>query len=586
LVEGWKSLNTDPANYSAHRLLADSYSALPRHGIARVSELLQSQLLQPINITPVQPQLAESDLLLLGGLGLTEPSVNEFNPLFLRDRLALLASGILGGNDTFGDEVIQSGVWGKVSYSLGQFHYETDGFREGDDLKRDIYNVFVQASLSPNISAQAEFRYTDTEEGDRGFPFFPEDFRPNLRDERKTETTRLGFHQAVGNASDIIASVIYKTVDGKFQERPVLFSSTAEFEETLDEDAILVEGQYLFQSEGLNLIGGAGHFRTIDRSVAGSLSFGPPSPNDEFRFPEDNFKHTSAYLYSYINYPKNVTVTLGVSVSFFDSTSDLEREQINPKLGLIWNPFPSTTLRAAAFRVLNPNLDIAQTIEPTHVAGFNQFFGTTFEQVGIATGAGFALLDPPQVSEVWHYGVAIDQKFSTTIFAGAEFSKRDLENRVYTVKQDGEDYLARAYAYWTPHPWLAASAEYQFERFERESLLALTSGFGEIETHRVPLGINFFHPSGFSAEVKATYLNQEGQFVPRVFSSLDDLKAGTDQFWIVDTSIRYRLPNRLGFITFGFNNLFDKEFKFQETDPAAPILQRDRIIFGRITLAF
>ena len=43
LVQGWKSVNTDPTNYSAHRFLADSYSVLPRHEIARVSELLQSQ---------------------------------------------------------------------------------------------------------------------------------------------------------------------------------------------------------------------------------------------------------------------------------------------------------------------------------------------------------------------------------------------------------------------------------------------------------------------------------------------------------------------------------------------------------------
>ena len=32
LVEGWKSVNTDPTNFSAHRLLADTYcySAAPR----------------------------------------------------------------------------------------------------------------------------------------------------------------------------------------------------------------------------------------------------------------------------------------------------------------------------------------------------------------------------------------------------------------------------------------------------------------------------------------------------------------------------------------------------------------------------
>ena len=52
LVEGWKSVNTDPADFSGHRFLADTYAVLPRHEIARVSELLQSQLLQPLNITP------------------------------------------------------------------------------------------------------------------------------------------------------------------------------------------------------------------------------------------------------------------------------------------------------------------------------------------------------------------------------------------------------------------------------------------------------------------------------------------------------------------------------------------------------
>ena len=53
LQEGWQSVNRDPTNYSAHRLLADSYAALPNVESARVSELLQAQLLQPVNITPV-----------------------------------------------------------------------------------------------------------------------------------------------------------------------------------------------------------------------------------------------------------------------------------------------------------------------------------------------------------------------------------------------------------------------------------------------------------------------------------------------------------------------------------------------------
>ena len=74
-------------NFSAHRFLADSYSILPRHEVARVSELLQSQLLQPLNMTPIQPPSCREQfvsLLSAGGPGAL--SFNEFNPLFNRDR--------------------------------------------------------------------------------------------------------------------------------------------------------------------------------------------------------------------------------------------------------------------------------------------------------------------------------------------------------------------------------------------------------------------------------------------------------------------------------------------------------------------
>ncbi len=140
VVEGLKSVNTDPTNYSAHRFLADSYSALPRHEIARVSELLQSQLLQPLNVTPVQPQLAESNLFIQEGAGPAQASFNEFNPLFLRNRIAFQASGVAGSNDILGDEIALSGVQDKFSYSLGQFYYRTDGIRENNDQQQRIYN--------------------------------------------------------------------------------------------------------------------------------------------------------------------------------------------------------------------------------------------------------------------------------------------------------------------------------------------------------------------------------------------------------------------------------------------------------------
>ncbi|MGZ9148719.1 MAG: tetratricopeptide repeat protein, partial [Candidatus Deferrimicrobiaceae bacterium] len=192
LVEGWKSVNTDPANHSAHRFLADSYSALPRHEIARVSELLQSQLLQPININPVQPSLAQSRLFILEGSGPYAPSFNEFNPLFHRNRFALHGSGVAGNNGTLGEEIAHSAVWNRFSYSLGQFHFETDGFRENNDLDQDIYDLFVQGNISHKTSVQAEFRAADAEKGDLTLNFDPDSFSPDLRQEDRVRTARIG----------------------------------------------------------------------------------------------------------------------------------------------------------------------------------------------------------------------------------------------------------------------------------------------------------------------------------------------------------------------------------------------------------
>ncbi|WP_049780681.1 TonB-dependent receptor [Nitrosococcus halophilus] len=359
LVEGWKSIYTDPANYSAHRLLADSYFFSPRRGIARVSELLQSQLLQPINITPVQPQLAESDLFLLGGLGPAAPSLNEFNPLFLRDRFALLASGIVGGNGTWGDEVVQSGLLEKLSYSLGQYHFETDGFRPNNDFQQDIYNLFIQGALSPNSSVQAELRSTEVEEGERRLNFFLDNFDPNFHQNRKTETARLGFHHGFSPRSDLLAFFIYKKVEGGFQTTHPSINFSGE----LKEEAYLIEGQHLVRWAGLNLVSGAGHFDTLGRQEKIVADFFIPFPRSTLDETEANIQHTNVYLYSYFNYGESLTLILGASGNFFKGTL-VERNQFNPKIGLMWRPSSETILRAAAFRVLEPGLSIGQTIEP------------------------------------------------------------------------------------------------------------------------------------------------------------------------------------------------------------------------------
>ena len=590
LVEGWKSVNTDPTNFSAHRFLADSYSVLSRHEIARVSELLQSQLLQPINLTPIQPRLSESNLFLISAGGPAALSFNEFNPLFNRDGVALQASGLAGENSTFGGEGVFSGIYKKASFSLGYTQFDTDGFRQNADQLDRIADAFLQLELAPTTSIQTEFRYRYTERGETRQRFFEDNFRPNLRQEEKTETVRLGFHHAFAPSSHLIGNFSYQKLNDSQDDRPApfiqrmglfSFDATPIIHGDTQQEAYGSELQYLFRSKDIDVISGAGRFeiRGTDTVTANLfLQSRPPLP--PFSLPpirlldtrvDRDAHHTNLYVYSYIKLLKNVTFTVGGSGDFFeaeDSTAK-DKDQFNPKFGLIWNPWPDTTLRLAAFRTLKRTLVTNQTVEPTQVAGFNQFF------------------DDFNATSAWRYGGAIDQKFSDSIYAGAEFTYRDLDVPFFdtivghTRTVDWKEYKPRLYLFWTPHEWLALRAELLWERFERNR--DFSDGARDVETYSVPLGIGFFHPSGLSASFTGTYIHQDGHFEP--VTAARTFKEGQDDFWLFDTAISYRFPKRYGFFTVGVTNLTDKKFKYFDTDDKNLRIQPDRFFFARITLA-
>lgn len=580
LVEGWKSVNTDPTNYSAHRFLADAYAALPRHEIARVSELLQSQLLQPINITPIQPRLAESNLFLISAGGPEALSFNEFNPLFHRNRVALLASGLGGEHDTWAGEGVVSGIYQKSSFSLGFTRFETDGFRINADHKDDILNAFIQQELTPSTSVQAEYRYRNLERGDLRLRFFPEDFFPGERNTEERHTIRLGGRHAFSPGSILLGSLTYH--DGEFGLRDELPP-----EPELDflglrrpERAYSAELQHLFRSRYVNLTSGAGYFDIAGDITATLVLDLPPPPDgpgpiEVSEQVSQDARHINAYAYGHINLLQDVTFTVGLSADFFrsDSVNVGDKDQFNPKFGIIWNPFPGTTVRAAAFRALKRTLITDQTLEPTQVAGFNQFF------------------DDANGAEAWRYGGALDQKITGDLFGGVEVSKRDLKVPFLDLSDpdnprrgevDWDEYLGRAYLFWTPHKWLGLRAEYAVERIERDA--RLSAGPRKMDTHSVPLGIKFFHPSGLSAFLTATYTKQDGEFEGFVDHTL--VRSASETFWLVDAAIGYRLPKRYGFITVGVSNLFDKEFRFFDIDFDNARIQPVRTVFGRVTLAF
>ena len=584
IVESTQSLVIDPTNAAAHRFLSDSYQGVRRTEISRISELLQAQLLQDININPIQPSVSATNLNIVTIGGPAGTGFNEFTPIFQRNKSQLNLTGFAGSNDTTGGDVVVSALYDQLSFSLGAFSYDSDGWRPNNDVDQELYNVFAQWAVSPELNLQLEYSSQDTEQGDLAFNFDPDSFSENRRLDTDRDSTRIGLRYSPEPSSNFIFSYIDGERDEKqgsedsFIDPDSMLLTTISNGADLNTDGSLYEAQYMYQAEQFNLLAGGAYSNSdtdLNSNFKVTLEFIGTVVDDTIST-EEEIKHSRAYIYSNIKSSDTVRWTLGASYDDFKD-EPIKETSFNPKLGVRWDVNEATQLRAAAFKVLKPSLINNRTIEPTQVAGFNQFFDD-------ATG-----------TESWRYGIALDSKIANNLSWGVEATWREMEqpnilSETDTIMEDQDEQLHRAYVNWTPLDRLAVTAEIAYDKFEDDT--AKTEDFdsvpAEVETISLPLGATYFHPSGWFGGVRATYVDQE---VTRSQNSV--FPQGDDSFFVTDVSVGYRLPKRLGIASIGVKNLFDEEFNYRDdsyrefsedatTGPYFP----ERMVMGRLTLNF
>jgi tetratricopeptide (TPR) repeat protein len=574
--EAARSLTLDPTAAAAHRFLSDIYGNVRRREIARVSELLQAQMLQDININPVQPSLSETNLNIVTQGGPASAGFNEFTPLFERRQTQLNATGVVGTDDTYGGEGVVSMLYDRYSISAGAFHYQTDGWRENHDIEHDIQNVFFQAALTPELNAQIELRHRETDNGDLDLNFDPDDFFPNFDQKIEQDSARLGLRYSPAVHSDLLLSAIYSD---RTEDQFDAFDTSigpGELEGEREDDGYQLEGQYIFRQDAFNVVAGAAHaeFDTkIDAFLAaGGIPFVDVTESSKIR-------QTRGYGYGSFNLPQPVTWTLGLSYDDFEE-GDFEIDKVNPKLGVQWQLFDRLRLRGAVFQTIKPALANNRTLEPTQVAGFNQLF------------------DERNGTESLQYGVGVDYDLLDDVFIGAEATQRDIDTPFFdddlgrTTTVDQEEQNLRGYVNWKATSAWALSAEVVYDRFESDRSPLTVQGTvpEEVRTFSIPLTVRYFHPVGFFAGVQGTFVNQE---VERSPGQVDDLADGEDDFFVVDLSAGYRLPKRLGSFSVEVSNLFDSGFKYQDDsyrefgdEPSiGPYIPKRRIL-ARLTLVW
>ena len=480
---------------------------------------------------------------ILDGSGPSLLSNDEYSPLFHRNTINLLADGVVGGEQTFGDDLVAFGVYDKFSFSLGQYYYATDGVRENNDLDQQLYNAFAQYRLTPSTNIIFEYRDNEKEFGDRTILFDSSVYDDAIRQQNNITSWRIGGHHELKPGSDIITTIVAQEVDtdmnGNYDYGSIAYQR--------DIDSVGGEIQHIYSSSFFRSVIGASYSDSElleEYSIDGFLLADPESFDTYY---------TSYYGYGYLPLFSSITLTTGLNYSRIDNGEiHVQAHKGSPKMGLVWQPTPDTSIHLAWLKGISRTFISDQTIEPTQVAGINQFY-----------------IDPLG-TESELYGFGLNHEISSQLFSGVSYVYRNLkvpykynhfDGTIENYRADWKEHLAKLYLNWLPQTTISVSTEYLYEKFDRGEDFFGEDFFEQLETHKGKMQLAWFDQSGFRAKCSATFVHQQGTFVDRdSYPYILETQEDSDSFWLIDGSIGYQLPKTYGLINLQIKNLFNADF--------------------------
>ena len=367
-----------------------------------------AQLLQPANVAPIKPQLAQQNLFIAQRAGPSHASFDEFASPVITNGLKLRASAVAGGNGSSGDDVSLAGLHDRVSYSVGHYRFATDGFRTNNDLEQEVANAFLQYRPSYETNLQAELRSSRTEHGDLTMYFNRESYSPLLRQDEDADSLRFGAKHQFSPNHTLLGSLILQDVAASGTSGGPFFLAYG----TRTPTTSTFRTPFASAERSCK----AASYRLSRTKPGGARRFSGLAWTQSSTRSRTTNRQLGVYSYVTLNPTATLTLTAGASVDTFE-IGGAEDDAISPKLGLVWRPTALTTVRAAAFETLHNDLTTSSLnaqphLEPTQVAGFTQL---------LLGGRG----DQATVS-----GIAIEHELSPDLFIGWQADARDTESSV------------------------------------------------------------------------------------------------------------------------------------------------------------
>jgi tetratricopeptide (TPR) repeat protein len=584
-IEAIKSITEDYSNFSAHRLLADSYASIV-DAEANLSERRIADLMAPLSFN------------LFNSIG-ESATLGDYNALFDKKETRKAVRFDYNSNrDQLGGELLASGKGDDYGYLLSYQPFYMSGSRRGAFSGANTLRGALQwePTADDRFILDNSFTMIDSQEPNAG----------NSSDDIKYGYVRLGYNKRLSSSLRWLTQGEYgrdRGITGLDELRPAQLElsgldeviNTDIFGRTSSRDRVSrvsLSSQLLYSSRYVDSVTGfeGGYVDTSRREF--SPVFGIPEFSDEAVSGELTSSSGSAltsgqaYEYLSLKVPRKANLTLGVSAtsvereltqipSYTDGT-DL-KTAVSPKVGLVVTPNRWLTTRAAYFESLNRKavLEDLSSLEPTLVGGINQRFndlsGTNSRNLGFG-------IDAKDAS--WLYGGAqyirrhlVDSFGAVEPFAvyndGAVESTGVVSNGFIDSHADSD--ILRGYLYSVISPNSVLSAETLDQWLDNTD----PDFGGTTNTQRHRFGYKYFIGKHLSLGVQATYRDQST-------SGLDDPKG----FWLFDTGASYRFAEQRGRVFARVDNILDRDFNYDQSVGIEPQFLEGRSFVVGVTYNF
>ena len=295
--------------------------------------------------------------------------------------------------------------------------------------------------------------------------------------------------------------------------------------------------------------------------------------------------------YDRLRYPENIGTP-----PFSDQEQTTER--FSPKVGIVWDPVDSLTVRGAYTRSLGGvSLDQSIRLEPTQVAGFNQAFrsfapesvaganaGARFETYNLSieyrpwkntyVSAGGEILESKLPRVVGSY--TLDPMVGDFVFASS--LSEEVRFRERSIGASIDQLLGTQVALGASYR--LTDSDYRSDFAESPSLV-VPGGFQPIRIedsvlHQVSVRSAFNHPCGFFSHFRAAWYKQSNTGY--------EVDMPGDSFWQLDAFAGYRFAQRRAQFTVGILNLADQDYRLNPLTFYHE-MPRERTFFAKLDIS-